>query len=34
MEKWMPIFWIFVISGGFFVLLLVIDYLKGLKKRF
>lgn len=33
MEKWAPIFWIFVICGGFFALLLAIDYLKSLRKR-
>lgn len=33
MEKWLPIFWIFVICGGFLAFLLLADFLKGKMKR-
>lgn len=33
MDKWIPVLWIFAVGVGFFVLLLVVDLLKGRGKK-
>ena len=33
MEKWVPIFWIVGLCGGFFLVLMVLDFLKMKRKK-